>query len=203
MVRSRAAVRSLWELDRSDRVAAAVILTVTTVMTAATQVVVPLWRWVTGRGIVVDYVGPVDAPRLDVAGVAHDAEGTVRAVVPGPSASLRLLDLAPGVLVTVLVAVGCWMLWRTTADIVGGEAFGTRTVVRLRVLGVLVALGVPVLGVLRGVADLQVVASLDLPELTGVIDVRWEALVAGFLVLVVAEAFRAGARMREDLEGLV
>ncbi len=189
---------------RSDRWGLTVLLGLVALGTATAQLVAPLLDWAHGDPIAVPYVSAVNVPALDATGVAH-GEGTYDVAVPDPGVAVRLADLAPGVLLTVLVAGGCWLVLRLMRDVAAGDPFRRANVTRLRILAVLVAVGLPTVWFTRAPVDLALLGTLDLgsggPAV--VVDVPWAPVVVGTVVALVAEAFRAGTRLRDDVEGLV
>ncbi|MBM6401862.1 DUF2975 domain-containing protein [Phycicoccus sonneratiae] len=197
--------KDLWAFDRADRWGLGLLLGLVAAVTTAVAVVAPLVRWAGGDGLPLRYVGPLAVPALDRAGVAYDELGAVDATLANPSTAQRLLDLAPGVLATVLVVVGCWLVLGVLRDVGSGDPFRWRNVVRLRALALLVAVGAPVVWFARSSVDLSLVTSLDLEEgVAGALfELPWLPVVTGMVIALVAEAFRAGSRLREDVEGLV
>jgi hypothetical protein len=103
------------------------------------------------------------------------------------------------------LAVIWWLLSRTVHDVRRNRGFTPRIPRRLRVVGALVLLGVPLLQLARwGVARWLVETSTA----SGIADVpalRLEVwpFATGLVILVLASAWRETVRMREDLEGLV
>lgn len=197
--------RDLWSFDGGDRWGLALLLGLIAFATLAVQVLAPLLGWARGAGLPLDYVGPVQVPALDTAGVAHGDLGSVGATLGDPSAGQRLLDLAPGLVLTLVVSVACWIVLGVLRDVASGDTFRPRNVTRLRLLAALVAIGLPVAWFARASADLALLSSLDLGDgFSGVVlDLPWAPVVAGMVIALVAEAFRAGSRLREDVEGLV
>ncbi len=147
---------------------------------------------------------PSGCPSLDATGVGH-GDAAYDVDVPDPGVALRLLDLVPGVLLTGLVAVGCWLVLRLMRDVAAGDPFRQANITRLRVLALLIAVGLPTVWFARGPIDLALLGTLDLgtggPSI--VVTMPWLPVVVGTVVALVAEAFRAGARLRDDTEGLV
>ncbi len=197
--------RDLWSFDRADRWSLVVVLGLVALATLAVQVVRPLVGWVTGSDLALDYLGPVEVPALDAAGVAHDALGHVDATLADPTVGQRLLDLGPGVLLTALVVTGAWLVLRVLRDVAAGDPFRRRNVTRLRALAFVVAIGLPVVWFARASVDLGLLTSLDTEAgVAGtVVAVPWAPVVVGMLVALVAEAFKLGAGLRDDVDGLV
>ncbi len=195
---------ALWRFDRSDRWGLGLLLGLVVAGTFLYQVVRPVAAWVTGDGVSVAIVGDVVVPALDAVGTGY-GQGEYDVVVADPSAWQRLADLLPGVLLTGLVAVGCWLVIAVMRDIAAGDAFRPRNVTRLRVLAVLVAVGIPTVWFVQVPVALALLTSADLG--TGgpgvLIDVPWLPVLVGSVVALFAEAFKAGTGLRDDVEGLV
>jgi len=196
--------RDLWAFGRSDRWGLVVLLALVVAGTAASQLVGPLVRWVRGDAMTVPYAADVTVPSLDATGVRY-AGGSVDLSVPDPSVGQRVLDLVPGALLTVVVSVGCWLVLRVMWDVAAGDPFRTRNVRRLRVLAFVIAIGIPLVWFARVPIDLALMAGLDLGSgaPATILRIPWEPVVIGSVVALVAEAFRTGARLRDDVEGLV
>jgi hypothetical protein len=103
------------------------------------------------------------------------------------------------------LAVIWWLLFRVVRDVGQGGGFSIVVARRLRLIGLLVLVGMPVLQLGRqAVAEWLVESSnaariADVPPLH--LDV-WPFAV-GLVILVMASAWREVAGMREDLDGLV
>lgn len=205
MKATRSTRRDLWSFDRSDRWGLALFLALIALGTLALQILAPLVGWARSAGLQIDYVGPVRVPALDDAGVAHDGLGSVGATIADPSATQRFVDLMPGLVVTPVIVVACWLVFAIMRDVASGDPFRPRNVTRLRVLAVLVAIGLPVAWFARMSADFWLLASLNLRAgAAGVtFDVPWALILVGSVIALTAEAFSAGTRLREDTEGLV
>ena len=196
--------RDLWRFGRSDRWGLGLLLGLVAAATLLYQVVRPLAAWVGGDGVDVATIGDVVVPPLDAVGTAY-GQGAYTVTVSDPSVGQRLADLLPGVLLTGLVAVGCWLVLAVMRDIAAGDAFRPRNVTRLRVLAVLVAVGIPTVWFVQVPVALALLTSADLG--TGgpgvLVDVPWLPVLVGSVVALFAEAFKAGSTLRDDVEGLV
>jgi hypothetical protein len=109
-------------------------------------------------------------------------------------------------LAPVSLGLTLWILWlldHVVAGIVSGSAFTEENAVRLRTIGLLVvieSLASPALEFLAStwigrqveVAGASVIAAFPVPSLS--------AFLMGWLVVIVGEAFRHGAAMREEQE---
>lgn len=196
--------RDLWRFDRSDRWGLTALLGLVVAGAVVAEVVGPVVGWATGDPVSVATVGPVVVPALDAAGTSYTG-GEYAVQVTDVAGWQRLLDLVPGLLLTAVVAVGCWLVWRVMRDVAAGDAFHPRNVTRLRGLAVLVAVGVPTVWFARISIDLALLSSADLGSGgPGVLlEIPWLPVLVGSVLALLAEAFRAGSRLREDVEGLV
>ncbi|HWO50410.1 MAG TPA: hypothetical protein VNN23_02345, partial [Ornithinibacter sp.] len=78
-------------------------------------------------------------------------------------------------------------------------------VVRLRVVAAVLVLGVPVVDVLESLVGTVLLDGLDFGSLAlpFMLDIPWVPMLAGLVVAMLAEAFKAGSRLRDDVDGLV
>lgn len=195
--------RDPMRFDRSDRWALTALLATWVLVTVYTGIVEPISRWVDGDAVPVEVLGPVEVPALDAAGVGY-GDGLFPVSVPVEGAGLRLAELLPGVIATGLVLAGVWVALRLMRTIAAGDPFAPANVTRLRVLAGLLVIGTAVLFF----ADLSVRGALvgtlgeAAPE-GAQLSVPWQAILAGMVVALLAEAFKAGSRLRDDVEGLV
>lgn len=201
----RALRRKDWlEFDRSDRVTLMGLLGLAVLATAVAQVIGPIIGWMRGDALRVSFTSPITVPELDAVGQAY-SDASYDLVVADPTTSQRLFDLVPGVLLLAIVAVICWSTLRLLRDIGAGEPFSPRNVRRLRTIAGLLLIGVPVHFFTRLPLDGAILSSLDLGTLPAAawIELPWLPFVLGMCVALVAEAFKTGARLREDSEGLI
>ena len=84
-----------------------------------------------------------------------------------------------------------------------GEPFTARNLVRLRALGVVILLGVPLATFLSSICASEAADSAGLAGTGARLSIPGGAFVAGLLAFVLAEVFAAGLRLRDDLEGTV
>lgn len=108
-------------------------------------------------------------------------------------------DLAPG---AVVVAV-LWLLRGVLKSVRDGDPFIEANVRRLRALAFVVLIGVPTATFLESVCNSELADSVGLP--TGGVEISMPsaALLGGLALLVLAEVFTSGVRLRDDLEGTV
>ncbi len=196
--------RDLLAFDRFDRWGLVVLLGAVALGAILAGVVEPLADWVAGAPLTPVTESAVTVPPLDAAGVGYGpASYTVDAV--DPSVGLRLLHLAPGVLGALLVVISCWCVVLLLRTVAAGDPFDPVNITRLRVVAFALVLGAPVVYLLQVVGDARALAGLDLGglEVTFTLSIPWVPLVAGMVVAMLAEAFKAGSRLRDDVDGLV
>jgi hypothetical protein len=118
------------------------------------------------------------------------------------------LRLAIDLLPLLLILAALWQLWGLLRSARQGDPFTTANVRRLRAFGWLLLLGWPLVAylttnlkaALADTAPADVTSGLGLSLLAPPIPL---ALVFGLAVLVLAEVFANGLRLREDVEGTI
>jgi hypothetical protein len=193
--------------DRTDRWGLGILLAVVVAVTVFLEVVAPVVRWLAGEAHPLEVVTKVSAPGIPLP-LADDGAGLVEVLVPDPPAFLRLLDLVPGLLVSAMLLTGCWLLLRLMRTIAAGDPFHPANVRRLRLVAGFLVLGMPVVYVVDMAASGALLGRADAggawTDVTAAwLDVPWAAAVSGMVVALLAEAFKAGSRLRDDVEGLV
>lgn len=144
---------------------------------------------------------------LDIQGVPDRVEIPtsidVQVDIPDPSAGqlamALLMDLGPW-----LLGLAALLLLRALAgSIRDGEPFGAANVSRLRKLG-FVLLAYPLVQLLSSVLLGGILDTASLPDSVGkAVTLHLTGAVAGLGVLVLAEVFAEGVRLRQDVEGTV
>lgn len=118
---------------------------------------------------------------------------------PGQSA----LDVARSLGPIALVLALLWLLRALVLSVRDGDPFVAANVRRLRIIGFLLAVGVPVIGYVTHLLDGALAASSSVGELGGSYTLSGNGPLAGLGVFVLAEVFAHGVRLREDVEGTV
>lgn len=188
--------------DRYDRGGLAALLGLISIGAVATTVAAPLAGWVQGRDLRVPYFSDIEVPALEGTGLGH-GPGNYDLIIPDPTAIQRVLDLLPGLGWLVLVLAGCWIVLKVMGDIGRGDPFQPRNVRRLRGLAGLLVIGWPVLAGLEVLASFVITTGLDLGDLGQTFTVPLLPMLVGLVVALLAEAFNAGSRLRDDVDGLV
>lgn len=196
--------RDLLTFDRSDRWALGIALALVVTFVTVLNVVLPVLRWIDDKGIPIPFVSAVTVPELDAVSTRYSAADYL-VTLEDPTTTQRVLDLVPGVLLVLIVVAGCWLVVSVMRTIAAGDPFADANVRRLRVLAGLLIIGPFLVFFLALPFQGALLAHVDLGGLgpSMRLDVPWPPLVAGFVVALLGEAFKAGSRMRADVEGLV
>ena len=129
-----------------------------------------------------------------------------------PSLTQRLIATVPVFVWWVPALVGLWLLRKVARSAAEGDPFRAANVTRLRWLGALFLLGVPLATVLAGYfSDLLFSSDVwtggPLPEggmATGFdVVVSAPAIMAAVCLFALAEVFAYGARLREDVDATI
>ncbi len=128
----------------------------------------------------------------------------VKATVFSPSWDQRL-GLVGGRLVGGLTALGVLaLLWKITRSLRRGEVFARQNARRLSAIALTVGVGGTVAQLLTAFGTVRVVdAEFVRGSVTPVFELSYLPLLGALGVAVLAEVFRQGAALREDVEGLV
>ncbi len=166
-----------------------------------------LLAWAGGRPLAVRGLAPGGAGPVvgDPSGAVVDrcTHAVVRTIAH-PSVDQWLVALLPAVLTSVLLVAGVVVVRRLVLTTQHGEPFDRRAVRWLRVLGLLV-LGFALVSAFGdAVTMLAVLGAADPPSIAFEVDTAaLLPFLVGLLVLVLAEGFRVGLALRDDVEGLV
>ncbi len=196
--------RDLLAWDRSDRIGLALLLALVAIAAAGTWLIGPIVAWVRGRDLAVPFFSTVDVPGLVGTGLGH-GEADYALLLPDPTTRERVLDLLPGLGYLAIVVIGAWLVVRVMTDISRGDPFHPRNVRRLRLIGALLAFGWPVVFFAELTCRFAILTELDLGDLgpRAAFTIPVLPVVAGMVVALLGEAFKAGSRLRDDVEGLV
>ena len=156
------------------------------------------------RGEALEVTGPLPAALVRPAeGVSGPLTGTVQ--VTDPTIGDYGYALLPLLLALVLAVVAARLLLGIVRGLRDGDPFTAANARRLTSLAVLVFVGGLLLSVLHGVSQ-NALLSAALPaglERPSVLDLPFWPAPVGTLVFFLAEVFSRGARLREDVDGLV
>ena len=194
--------------DRGDFTVTKLLVGAVGVGVPVFTLLLPLWGWLTAGPLAYEFsdVGrPALQPglRLDD-GVSLQGGSTVGVRIEGASTSTWLVSLLPGVLLSVMGVTIAVVLLRLVQRIQAGTPFVAASARSLRLVGFVLLGGTIALGVGTGIAD-RVVRSRTFTESDVATSFTFSFLpvLAGLLVLALAEAFAQGVRIQDDLEGLV
>lgn len=193
-----------WAFTRADRIGLTAVLFVVNGFAIFGWVIAPILDWLRGDPVWTPFISRVTVPALDGAGVAYSV-ATYDIRVVGPTTGQRLFGLAAGVLWAALLVAGSLIVARLMRSIAEGNAFDRSNIARLRWLAVLLLGGVPVAFVVDLFARGALITGTELGGLppTASISIPWLPIVAGLVVALIAQAFLAGAALRDDVDGLV
>lgn len=200
--------RDWFRFDRADQWSFALLLGLGVVVSLVAWLIAPVVGWVQGDPLRVPFFSEVEVPGLAAAGIGH-TEADYSLLLSDPTTRQRVLDLVPGVVYLLLVATVAWLLLRVMLTIGRGEPFAPANVRRLRALALVLMVGWTVAYFTEATCTFAILADVDL-EAAGVEGGPRAALtlpvlpfVVGLATAMVAEAFKAGARLQDDVEGLV
>jgi hypothetical protein len=108
-------------------------------------------------------------------------------------------DLAPG----ALIVGALWLLRLLLVSVRDGAPFTGANVRRLRALGLIILIGVPVATLIASWCASELARTAHLPGAEIQLSMPGSAFVGGLGVFVLAEIFAAGVHLRDDLEGTI
>ncbi|MFT4011644.1 MAG: DUF2975 domain-containing protein [Nocardioidaceae bacterium] len=203
--------RPLW--DRTDYLSLQAAIAFAALIVTAVSVGLPLWDWARGNPVYGIIETPAISHELPASlaaarpGASLTWDGVIQAEVADPSAALRLVNLIPGLLLSIAVIVVAAILYRLVVAARAGRPFVPAAVRDLRIVAVVIfaaSVLIPVASAYAGsrlhtaaIADdalFSVSASFGL-------NLAWIGL--AMLVFVLAEVFRIGQRLADDVDGLV
>jgi hypothetical protein len=136
-------------------------------------------------------------------GVALAERTPVTLRIQDPTLGQHAMTLVGASLFFVLTFVVLVFLRRILGSVRHGDPFIAANVRRLRVIGSLLLIGVPLFVV---ISQFIVRALVETSDVSGVgihIAVPWTPALAGLGVLILAQVFAHGVQLREDVEGTV
>lgn len=155
------------------------------------------------RGDALEVTGPLPEGLVrPPEGVTGPIYGT--AVVRDPGASDYGWDLLPLLLALAVTTFAAFLLLGIARGLRDSDPFTAANARRLTSLAVLVTVGGLFLQVFHSISrDALLAAALPGQELVTVLELSFWPIPVGMLVFFLAEVFARGARLREDVEGLV
>jgi hypothetical protein len=122
----------------------------------------------------------------------------------GPTWQDRLGFAGPRLATQALILLVLWLLWRIVRTVPTAEVFTPINARRMVGIGLAVALGGSAVQLLDYAAHKGIVAR---SAAAGIVDIpfsfSFQPLVVGAIVLLLAEVFRQGVRLRAEVDGLV
>ncbi len=199
--------------SRFDFLATRAALGLVAVVTPVLAIGLPVVAWVRGRPL--EWAADVDPAQAQLSGFGPTSPGThldwsgtlVISLAHAPT-SVRIYALGPAVVLCLAVVAVALLLIRLTGRVQRAEAFVADSVRSLRIIAVVIILGWLGTNIAGGVAD-SAVLDAALPDrppgltLTLFSGGGFAMLLTGLLVGVIGEAFAQGARLADDVEGLV
>ncbi len=188
--------RGRWDSWTSDTTAVVGFAVFAGFLALLDLVLDPLWRWWTGRGVLVEV--PVD----DVDGARTAYGSTVSVSVDGADTVDRSIDLVPAVVTLLLIWAALWLVARIVLALID-ESSGPAVIRWLRWLAGGLLVGPPLLSLVSSAAASRLAERLDLEPLGTVLQVDPAWILAAMLCAVLAQALARAERWRADTEGLI
>jgi hypothetical protein len=153
-------------------------------------------------------VPPLDLPGLPSGASLSTAADAISLDVAHLPTGLRLLTAASAVVTALAFAAGAWWLAGVLQTVAGGRPFDRRNATRLLGLTGAVLVGGVLAPILDDGAGFAVLGRLglvdsDLPFVLTMLHVDFAPLLLALVVLAAAEAFRRGAALADDVDGLI
>ena len=195
------------QFDRIDYALTLALLVLVSLVTPLILVLLPLLQWLGGSDFhwtLTDVGTPSSPTGLSPADdVTLTGGGSVDVHIVQAGATVWLVSLLPALLVSVAVVLVCWQLFRLVLQIERRRPFVDASISALRLIAVTVAVASVGYGLARAFADSVMAARAFTEDVGTSFTLPFIWLLAALLILVVAEAFAQGARLQEDVEGLV
>lgn len=202
------AAKDPFKFSKTDFELTRLIAGLAALATLVIAVLKPIAAWVLGDPLVaqVDRLAatPADGAKPGVT-LTHD--GALTAEFADAGASLWLASIMPGALFTGILIVVFWLLWRLLGDVERGEPFTLANVWRMRGIAWAMVGGAFLLFTVSGLANAYLThhavegTSTIFSNTTTASDLLLPG--AGFLIGALAEAFKRGVVLEDDVEGLV
>lgn len=193
-------------LSRADYFATKVILGIAVAGSVMSGLGRPVVDAATGAPLPASYITKVtsniDLPR----GATHDGLATLDLLFNDATMGERFTQALPGLVFAGLaIAVG-WLLFQLLRSTQSGEPFTMRNVRRIQTIALVVGVGGIVEQYAAGFADSMVVLTRGLPDTPSLFfgfSFSPGPVVAMLVIVLLAEVFRRGVALRDDVEGLV
>ncbi len=197
-----------WACGRADSLVLKFILAAALVLYPALVLVPRVVDWISGGALRWETLSADEGPAVPGpggGGATGHYLGWATWTIPNPTGWQWFGSLLPDAFTAVALLVGGLTLWRLVTLTRAGEPFSTAGVRQVRVLSLVVVAYAVLAPFLRLFADALVMTPVQRN-----LDVRFQIevqdfapFVIGLLILVAAECFRQGLRLRDEVEGLV
>ena len=204
--------RNLLDFDQVDAIGTKVLLGLITIVVTIYALIMPLIDWIRGKAFVVEVpaLAGMDVESADLKlrlGASILETTAMRVRIEDASTTLRLLDLAAGLVLVTATALVAWLILRVINQIVAGDPFAGAAMSWLRgIAGTLILAPVvyfPLMMARNGKAIGETLdtrtASMDFSFSLGLLG----PMAVGLVIAALAQAFADGGRLREDAEGLI
>jgi hypothetical protein len=198
--------RDWLSFTRSDYIAAKVVLGIAVAGSVMFGLAGPALDAVSNAPLPMTYTTSVTSGIELPRGARFDGNATTRLLLTDATPIERLTQALPAVLTAGLTIAVAWLLFQLIRSTQAGDPFTRRNVWRINGIALIVGLGGMLAQLAGGVADnaLQTTGRLPRPNtLTFEMTVTPVPLVLMLMIALVAEAFRRGVVLRDDVDGLV
>lgn len=202
------ALTTLTRWDRSDYLLTRAALVLVAVAVPVLSVGRLAWDWARGEAYAATVRLDTDAP-LPAAllaprrGADLDWDGTVAVHLADPATSVRVTSMLAAVALSALVVIAVVVALRALGAAQSGRPFQARVQRGLRILALLALVGAIVLPTLGGMADAEVIRAATTEQVSPSMSISFVWIAVALLLMLLAEVFRQGEAMADDVDGLV
>ena len=199
---------TLTRWTRSDYVISRVVLIAIAIAVPVASVGVVLWDWARGNPMTapvrVDDTAPLPESLLTArSGARLEWDGTALAHLADPGTGVRVSALLAALVVAAVAVLSCLVLLRLLRQAQAGEPFGPGVQRGLRMLALLMLAAGLLWPTLSAFAAAEVIRAATDASVSPSLEINFIWVGVALLLLFLAEVFRIGARMADDVEGLV
>ncbi|HYO18285.1 MAG TPA: DUF2975 domain-containing protein [Dermatophilaceae bacterium] len=192
--------------DRADYLGAKIILGITVAGSILFGVVGPILDAVNNVPLPVAYTAKVTSGIELPRGATHDGWPTVHLLLADATLVERFTQALPQLLFAAMTIAVAWLLYQLLRSTQAGEPFTRRNVMRLNAIALTIGIGGMLTQYAQGFANSAIHTTGRLPDRAGLsfeMTLTPLPLVVMLMVALIAEAFRRGVALRDDVEGLV
>lgn len=197
--------KDLMRFDSTDFQLTKLVGALSAAAAAIITVIVPIVRWVRGEPLVA-LVDSSTAIANPAPGVTVTQGPQMELEFAAPTAMQWLASLIPAAFFVALLAAAVWLLWRLLDDVRAGQPFSLMNVRRLRGIAGVIVFGGFVHFTIEGLAAGYLLRQAGVVDIFLVNESTVQDFLVvglGFLLAALAEAFRRGIELEDDVEGLV